>query len=163
MAECMRQLDAMAAPSCPSRFFSVGVRSCFPTSLVTDYLYPKFGRESDVSAPPVLPLESAEEAPWVFEQLQSHVNDLGPVQPPRLEDFNEDTPTEALYVGAKRVSEGLSGIVLHRRDPGQGAGLNIRLARRRTTRACTAACSASRRRSWRRSPSATTSCSGSCA
>lgn len=56
MRECEERLAALKPPPCPSRLFSVGVRSGFPTTLVTDHLYPKFGRESDVSAPPVLPL-----------------------------------------------------------------------------------------------------------
>lgn len=56
MQECQQSLAALKPPPCPSRLFSVGVRSDFPTSLVTDHLYPKFGRDSDVSAPPVLPL-----------------------------------------------------------------------------------------------------------
>lgn len=56
MDECKRQLDQLPAAKCRSRLFSVGVRSGFPTTLVTDHLYPKFGRDSDVSTPPVLPL-----------------------------------------------------------------------------------------------------------
>lgn len=59
MSECTRQLDQLPVPSCRSRLFSVGVRSGFPTTLVTDHLYLKFGRHSDLSTPPVIPLVSA--------------------------------------------------------------------------------------------------------
>lgn len=106
MDQCKRDLDGLPAPRCPSRLFSVGVRSLFPTGLVTDHLYPKFGRQSDVSTPPVLPLESGAEAPWVFEQLGLFLNDAEPRPPPGLEDFTVDTPVEALHAGAKQVTPG---------------------------------------------------------
>ena len=103
MEQCKRALAQMKPPGCPSRLFSVGVRADFPTTLVTDLLYPVFGRDSDPSAPAVLPLESGEEAEWVFQQLGSYVNDASAGAPPSVEDFTEDSSMDELCTGAQRA------------------------------------------------------------
>ena len=103
MDECKQELGRMKPPQCPSRLFSVGVRSGFPTTLVTDLLYPTFGQDSDASTPAVLPLEDAEEAEWVFEQLRAYVNDASPPPPPSVTDFTEESTMEELSIGAKRA------------------------------------------------------------
>lgn len=105
MPRCIQTLSQLPMPPCRSRLFCVGVRSGFPTSLVTDHLYPKFGRDSDVSAPPVIPLESNEEAPWVFEQLAVLLSTDKELPPPLYADFTDASTAQELCSGAKRVTD----------------------------------------------------------
>ena len=103
MPKCIASLSSLPAPPCRSRLFCVGVRSGFPTTLVTDHLYPKFGRDSDKSAPPVIPMESNEEAPWVFEQLATLLSTDKESPSPVYDDFTEAMTAQELCMGAKRV------------------------------------------------------------
>ena len=103
MRLCVGTLSRLQNMPCRSRLFCVGVRAGFPTSLVTEDLYPKFGRSSDASTPPVIPLESIEEVDWVFEQLADFLSTDRAPPPPTLEDFTDASTPQELYQGAKRA------------------------------------------------------------
>jgi hypothetical protein len=103
MRVCVETLSGMKPMPCRSRLFCVGVLSGFPTSLVTEDLYPKFGMDSDESAPPVIPLESIEEVDWVFEQLAGLLSTSSAPPPPKFEDFTEASTPQELCQGAKRA------------------------------------------------------------
>jgi hypothetical protein len=116
VGECTADLAAMERAPCPCRLFSVGVGRGFPTSLVTDHLYPLFGRESDPATPPVIPMECADDARGVFAQLRTLLSTPREPPPPGLEDFGEDTLPPALLDGARRVYNACMHACLFRRD-----------------------------------------------
>jgi hypothetical protein len=103
MRTCVESLSRLKELPCKSRLFCVGVRAGFPTALVTEDLYPKFGKDSDPSAPPVIPLESTDEVDWVFEQLADLLSTDKAPPPPKLEDFTEASTPEELCQGSKRA------------------------------------------------------------
>ena len=103
MPLCISAIDAMQTPECLCRLLSVGVGCCFPTTLVTDHLYPKFGRDSDIATPPVIPMEERGDATGVFAYLLSLLATAQQSPPPRLEDLTADTPPVALLEGAHRA------------------------------------------------------------
>ena len=103
MRTCVESLSRLKEIPCRSRLFCVGVRAGFPTALVTEDLYPKFGKDSDPSAPPVIPLESIDEVDWVFEQLADLLSADKAPPPPKLEDFTDASTPEELCQGAKRA------------------------------------------------------------
>ena len=103
MDACVRCIDGMPMPACRCRLFSVGVGYRFPTTLVTDHLYPVFGRDSDVVTPPVIPMENRDDAPGVFAQLQSLLSTARQGPLPCLEDFVSGMDPARLLLGAHQA------------------------------------------------------------
>jgi hypothetical protein len=89
---------------CHCRLFCVGVKAEFPTNLVSDHLYAKFGWGSDPSAPPVIPLESPSETQGVFRQLAGYLAEAKARPAPKEEDITEAMSAAELGWAAKAVS-----------------------------------------------------------
>ena len=122
MPLCETTVAAMEPPACRCRLFSVGVGRSFPTTLVTDHLYPKFGRESDVATPPVIPMETPDDTAAVFAQLQSLLATAQQGPPPRLEDFASGMQPADLLSGAHGAYNACMHSCLFRKDaPERGA------------------------------------------
>jgi hypothetical protein len=98
------QLDLMTPLSCHCRLFCVGVKAEFPTNLVSDHLYAKFGWGSDPSAPPVIPLESPSETQGVFRQLAGYLAEAKARPAPKEEDITVAMSAAELGWAAKAVS-----------------------------------------------------------
>lgn len=97
-------LDIMTPLPCHCRLFCVGVKAEFPTNLVSDHLYAKFGWGSDPSAPPVIPLESPSETQGVFRQLAGYLAEAKARPAPKEEDITEAMSAAELGWAAKAVS-----------------------------------------------------------
>jgi len=98
------ELDTMTPLPCHCRLFCVGVKAEFPTNLVSDHLYAKFGWGSDPSAPPVIPLESPSETQAVFRQLAGYLREAKAMPAPKEEDITEAMSAGELGWAAKAVS-----------------------------------------------------------
>lgn len=99
---CAAEMRGIPAPDCACRLLCVGVRSAFPTNLVMEHLFPKYGRGNDPCAAVVTPLEGGMEARWAFEQILGGLMETGMRRAPVLADFDEQTPNADLLEGAKR-------------------------------------------------------------
>jgi len=102
---CKRDLDSMRPLPCHCRLFCVGVTAGFPTNLVSDHLYAKFGWGSDHSAPPVIPLETPSETQSVFRQLAGYLIEPKCRPPPSAADIKDDMSAAELGWAARAVSD----------------------------------------------------------
>ncbi len=103
MVNCKAELDRMTSLSCHCRLFCVGVKAGFPTNLVSDHIYAKFGWGSDPSAPPVIPLESPSETQSAFIQLAGYLGEPKARPVPKADDITEVLSASELNWAAKAV------------------------------------------------------------
>jgi hypothetical protein len=98
------EIDKMPPLACHCRLFCVGVKAEFPTNLVSDHLYTKFGWGSDDSVPPVIPLEIPSETQSVFRQLAGYLGEAKARPAPKEEDITDAMSAAELGWAAKAVS-----------------------------------------------------------
>jgi hypothetical protein len=123
MPQCVAALAALVPPECRRRLFSVGVGYSFPTTLVTDHLYPRFGAHTDVGIPPVIPMEGPFDTPGVFAQLQALLSTAREGPPPTLADFGSGMQPAALLTGARRVYNACMHACLFKKDAPETSAL----------------------------------------
>jgi hypothetical protein len=105
MQACQSELDRMPPLSCHCRLFCVGVKAQFPTNLVSDFLYAKFGWGSDLSAPAVIPLEGPSETQSVFRLLAGYLREPKGPPAPGAGDITDAMSAAELSWAAKAVSD----------------------------------------------------------
>jgi hypothetical protein len=125
MSLCTTGVRAMEPPGCRCRLFSVGVGFSFPTTLVIDLLYPRFGLHSDPAIPPVIPMGCCDEAPGVFAQLLPLLSTARQPPPPTLGDFQVGGGMQPvdLLGGARRVYNACMHGCLFKKDVSETAAL----------------------------------------
>jgi hypothetical protein len=101
MVRCMAEINRLRPMPCPCRFISVGF-SGFPTGLASGKLFEVFGQGNQVCDPPVLPCDSPEEVPGVFEDLFRLIENPDPSPPPAVSSVEEAVTTEDLLRVASR-------------------------------------------------------------